>query len=249
MKYIFLLFVCWSLILCDEYYTIRSGDTLTRIANLFGTTISQLCSWNGIQNPNYIIAGQTIIVRKDSTPSGGNDKPKTGQIVTASQMQRMGWSNYNLDDLNNCLNKFSINTPARIRHFISQCSHESACGYYTQELGGQSYCSQYDGRTDLGNIYAGDGCKFKGAGYIQLTGRYNYQKFANYIGDQNVMNGVSYVASKYPWTSAGYWWYSNNMNSLCDSGASVEQVTYRVNGGYNGLESRRSYYQKACSIF
>ena len=63
------------------------------------------------------------------------------------------------------------------------------------------------------------------------------------------MNGVSYVASKYPWTSAGYWWYSNNMNSLCDSGASVEQVTYRVNGGYNGLESRRSYYQKACSIF
>ena len=252
MKYLLLIFLAFNLILCDEYYTVVSGDNLTRIASRFGTTVAKLCEWNNISNPDYIQVGQRLIVKKTndggSTPSNP-DPPQSGQIVTGSQMKQMGWTNYNLDDLNNCLNKFKINTSARIRHFISQCSHESACGKYTQELGGQSYCSKYDGRKDLGNTQKGDGCRFKGAGYIQLTGRYNYQKFANYMGDNRIMEGVSYVAQKYPWTSAGFWWYSNNMNSLCDSGATVEQVTKRVNGGYNGLDSRKAYYKKACQIF
>ena len=169
--------------------------------------------------------------------------------VTDAQMKKMGWTNYHLADLNKCISKFSINTKARLRHFIAQTSHESGLGKWTQELGGTSYCSKYDGRKDLGNTKPGDGCKFKGAGYIQLTGRYNYQQFANYIGDKKVMDGCSYVANKYPWTSAGFWWHNNGMNSLCDKGASVETITKRVNGGLNGLASRKKYYEKACKIF
>ena len=142
-----------------------------------------------------------------------------------------------------------INTKERIRHFISQCSYESGCGKWTHELGGQNYCSKYDGRKDLGNTEPGDGYRFKGAGYIQLTGRYNYQKFAKYMGDIRIMEGCSYVSQKYPWTSAGFWWHNNNMNALCDKGATVEQVTKKVNGGYNGLEDRKKLYQKACKIF
>jgi len=45
------------------------------------------------------------------------------------------------------------------------------------------------------------------------------------------MDRVSYVAKKYPWTSAGFWWYKNNMNRLCDGNPSVETVTKRVNKG------------------
>ena len=63
---------------------------------------------------------------------------------------------------------------------------------------------EYDGKKDLGNTQPGDGCRYRGAGYILMTGRNNYQKFANYIGDSRVMEGVSYVASNYPWTSAGF---------------------------------------------
>ena len=248
-KYLLVLLVVLPLIFCDEYYTIQSGDNLTKIANKFGTTVSQLCEWNGISNPNLIYAGTRIIVRKGGSSPSKPDTPSGGQIVTDSQMQRMGWSSYNLKDLNNCLKRFSITTSARIRHFIAQCSHESACGHYTQELGGDSYCKRYEGRSDLGNTQPGDGCRFKGAGYIQLTGRYNYQRFANYMSDPNIMKGVTYVASTYPWTSAGYWWYSNGMNSLVDGGASVETVTRRVNGGLNGIDSRRAYYNKACQIF
>jgi predicted chitinase len=63
------------------------------------------------------------------------------------------------------------------------------------------------------------------------------------------MEGVTYVAAKYPFTSAGFWWDNNNMNSLCDRGGSVEDVTLRVNGGYNGLDDRQHYYNKACGLF
>ena len=63
------------------------------------------------------------------------------------------------------------------------------------------------------------------------------------------MQGCSYVATNYPWTSAGYWWYSNGLNTLCDNGATVETITRKVNGGLNGLAERKKYYDKACSIF
>ena len=247
---ILLIALAITLIFCDEYYTVVAGDNLTKIAKKYGTTVTQLCQWTNIKNPNYIQVGQKLIVKKSSGGSNSNtNTQKSGQIVTAEQMKRMGWKNYNLNDLNNCLNKFKINTSARIRHFISQCSHESACGTYTEELGGSNYCSKYEGRKDLGNTHSGDGCRFKGAGYLQMTGRYNYQQFANYMGDNKIMNGVSYVAKNYPWSSAGFWWHNNNMNSFCDQGASVERITRKVNGGTNGLSSRQSYYKKACQIF
>jgi putative chitinase len=165
-------------------------------------------------------------------------------IITSLQLQRFGWRNVNeamLQDLNDTLDKFDINTPARIAHFISQCGHESGLGLYTRELASGK---AYEGRMDLGNTQPGDGPRYRGAGYIQLTGRENYQAFADYIGDKTVMQGVDYVANKYPWSSAGFWWDKNGMNGFVDSGATVEQVTLRVNGGYNGLEDRKELYSR-----
>ena len=167
--------------------------------------------------------------------------------VTGDQMNRMGWKNYNLEDLNKCLQTFSINNSKRIRHFISQCSYESECGLYTKELANGK---NYENRKDLGNTQPGDGPKFKGAGYIQLTGRYNYQQLANFLNDQKIVNeGCDYVASNYPWTSAGFWWNNNNMNSLCDNNSSVKDITKKVNGGTRGLKERENLYNLACSIF
>jgi hypothetical protein len=62
------------------------------------------------------------------------------------------------------------------------------------------------------------------------------------------MQGHSYVAQVYPFTSAGFWWKNNNMNALCDRGGTVKEVTKRVNGGYNGLSDRQRYYDKACQV-
>lgn len=177
------------------------------------------------------------------------------EVITLNQLQSLGWLNAAnvIDDLNHCLSLFNIDTPTRYLHFISQCAHESGWGQFTKELANGN---AYEGRKDLGNIYSGDGPKFKGAGYIQLTGRSNYQLFSNYIGDKNVMNGVSYVAEKYPWLSAGFWWENNKMNNLCDRGATCQQVSAKVNTGnasspknkINGLADREKCYSKCCSI-
>ncbi len=175
--------------------------------------------------------------------------PEIAQIVSQKQAEALfdnSITDVQLQDLNSCLNRYKITTAPRLRHFLSQIAHESGGLQYTQELADGS---DYEGRDDLGNVNPGDGPKYKGAGVIQLTGRANYQSFSNAIADPKVMDGVTYVASKYPFTSAGFWWDNNNMNALCDGGATVEQVTLRVNGGYNGLEDRQHYYDKACGIF
>ena len=152
---------------------------------------------------------------------------------------------WEISELNQCLKKFNITTPARIEHFLAQTAHESGGGKYVKELASGE---DYEGREDLGNTQPGDGSKYKGAGYIQLTGRANYQAFANYIKDPRVMEGVDYVSQHYPFSSAGFWWQSNGINELCDSNPTVAQVTKRVNGGYNGLEDREMYYKRAVKV-
>ena len=144
-------------------------------------------------------------------------------------------------ELNRCLQEWNITTTLRIRHFLSQTAHESGGGKWKKELSDGWYL---EGRTDIGNTQSGDGPKYKGAGYIQLTGRANYQDFSNWKKDDpKIMAvGCDHVAEVYPFTSAGFWWTNNRMNELCDTNPSVEQVTKRVNGGYNGLEDRKYYY-------
>ncbi|NLW90091.1 MAG: hypothetical protein GXY34_00620 [Syntrophomonadaceae bacterium] len=169
-------------------------------------------------------------------------------LVTAAQLNAIGWRKVTdsvLWDLNDSLQRFSINTTPRLRHFISQCSHESGGGRYTKEIASGT---AYEGRSDLGNTYPGDGPRYKGAGYLQVTGRHNYQSLATAIGDPRVMDGVDYVAEHYPWTSAGYWWSTHRMNGICDAGASVKEITRRVNGGYNGLQNREMYYKRCCTV-
>lgn len=176
---------------------------------------------------------------------------KNSTLVTKSQLAFIwGCSESLIQDseiveMNQGLNLFEINTTSRIRHFLSQISHESGGGRWKKELASGN---DYNGRVDLGNTQPGDGPKYKGAGYIQLTGRANYQAFANYIKDPKVMDGVDYVADKYPVTSACYWWYNNKMNALCDANPSVEVVTRRVNGGLNGIEDRKMYYVRCCQV-
>lgn len=152
---------------------------------------------------------------------------------------------HEIDEMNACLAQFNINTPSRICHFLSQTAHESGGGRYMKELASGE---AYEYRSDLGNTEPGDGPRFKGAGYIQLTGRANYQDFCDYMKDPRIMKGVDYVSVTYPFTSAGFWWHNNRMNELVDGGAGVEDVTRRVNGGYNGLEDRKYYYNRCLQV-
>lgn len=166
------------------------------------------------------------------------NKEQTEQIFGAAV------NDSDLTDLNKCLRLFNITGKEDIRMFLAQCAHESGGLQFFSEL---ATGDDYEWREDLGNTQEGDGRTYKGAGVIQLTGRANYQALADYLGDQEIMTGVDYVATKYPFTSAGYWWFSNGLSDYIAEGATIEQVSTRVNGGdpANGLDERIAYYEKA----
>jgi putative chitinase len=147
-----------------------------------------------------------------------------------------------LADLNNCLVKFGITEKEDISQFLAQCAHESGGLQWLKEL---ATGDDYEWRDDLGNTQAGDGRKYKGGGVIQLTGRANYQSFADFMGDPNIMDGVDYVAEKYPVSSAGFFWWKNKISDRVKNGATIEDTTRIVNGGFNGLADRIYYYDRA----
>lgn len=209
--------------------------------------LNQIEAWEYLQKNTtpQVLSEFARLYRKDNNSSQSVTKKQLSQIWKVDESLI---SDSLLVDLNSCTSKFKINTISRLRHFISQCSHESGAGKWMKELASGE---AYEGRKDLGNIQNGDGPRYKGAGFIQVTGRYNYQKFANFIQDQKVMNGVNYVSEKYPFTISGFWWMTNKMNEVCDSGATCRQVSTRVNGRdpANGLADREKYYQRCCEVF
>ena len=115
--------------------------------------------------------------------------PASADLVTAAQCKDVFGRDVTpaqLADLNACLKRFEIDTPARIAHFMAQIAHESGGLRWMEEIADGS---AYEGRFDLGNTQPGDGKRFKGAGVIQLTGRANYEAFSEFIGDPQVMEG------------------------------------------------------------
>jgi predicted chitinase len=176
------------------------------------------------------------------------------EIVTREQVRSVYGSpltDAEFADLTKCLKRFEITTPERIRHFLSQTAHESGGLRYLSEIWGPTPDQlEYEWRTsDLGNCGDGDGYRFRGAGPIQLTGRGNYQRFADKMGDQRIMEGCDYVVANYLFCSAGSWWEDNDMNALIDGGADVYDVSCRVNGRPpNGVPDRQYYYDIACQV-
>jgi putative chitinase len=139
------------------------------------------------------------------------------------------------------LPEFEINTDLRAAHFLAQTCHESD-GFVTTE----EYASgaAYEGRKDLGNIHPGDGRKYKGRGLIQLTGRLNYCDFGKKLG-LNLVDDPEQAAD--PVTSlkiACAFWKVHNVNVPADDD-DIVTVTKKINGGLNGLDSRRTYLARA----
>jgi len=169
--------------------------------------------------------------------------------------------------------KFNITNNLRLAHFLSQCGHESGgfkavsenlnysadglkkiFGKYFPGNLNESYAKQpekiasrvYGNRMGNGDEASKEGYKFRGRGYIQLTGKANYTKFTQFIGEDCVSN-PDLVATKYPLASAAFFFDSNKLWAICDKGAddaTVTSVTKRVNGGTLGLSDRIKHFKE-----
>jgi putative chitinase len=171
--------------------------------------------------------------------------------------------------------KFDLGTPLRLAHFLAQCGHESAGfkavvenlnygakglqsifkKYFPTEAKALEYERKpekianlvYANRMSNGDEKSGDGFKFRGRGYIQLTGRANYTAFNRFVDNDDVVANPDLVATKYPLLSAGWFFNSNGIHKLADGGATdavVTTITKRVNGGTIGLDDRIKHFKE-----
>ena len=176
------------------------------------------------------------------------------------------------------MDKFQINTPLRLAHFLAQCGHESggfkltnenlnysADGlkkifpkYFAQAGLAESYARQpekiasrvYGGRMGNGDESTKEGFKFRGRGYIQLTGKSNYTEFDKFV-NEDIMANPDLVATQYPLLSAAWFFHKNGLNTIADKGAddaTVTSVTKRVNGGTIGLPDRIKHFKEYYSL-
>ena len=107
----------------------------------------------------------------------------------------------------------------------------------------------YENRTDLGNTSPGDGPKYKGAGVLMLTGKYNYTKAAEKLHDPLIVErGCDYTADHYPFRSALPWIEDNKLLDVCLT-QGFEACCVRINGGYNGWEDRCAKYEITKQVF
>ena len=183
-----------------------------------------------------------------------------------------------IDSIPEVASKFGINTPLRVAHFLAQCGHESGGFSLTQEnlnysakgLNGifkkyfpteaaaapynrnpQKIANKvYSNRMGNGTEASGDGYKFRGRGYIQLTGKDNYTAFGKSIG-VDICANPDLVASQYALASAAWFFSKNGLHKIADEGASdlvVTKITKRVNGGTIGLPDRIKHFKEYYSL-
>ena len=135
-----------------------------------------------------------------------------------------------------------ITTPARIAAFVAQLAHESVGYQYLEEIWGPTPAQiRYQGRTDLGNTQPGDGYRYRGRGWIQLTGRFNYRKFGKRLGLDLEGNPDLAARPDVAAQLAVAYWSDRNLNALADVGDFVG-ITQKINGGTNGLADRQRYW-------
>ena len=172
------------------------------------------------------------------------------------------------------MESFGVNTPLRLAHFLAQCGHESGGFRLTQEnlnysakglIGifkkyfptqalADAYARKpekiankvYGNRMGNGPEASGEGFKFRGRGYIQLTGKQNYTAFDAAVPD-DILANPDLVSTKHALASAAWFWKKNGLNLIADTGSSTEvvtKITKRVNGGTIGLADRIKHFKE-----
>lgn len=148
--------------------------------------------------------------------------------------------------LNKWMPYYSITTPRQQAAFLAQILHESGCFRYTEEIASGAAYDTGKLAEKLGNTPEkdGDGEKYKGRGLIMITGKNNYKALSkgldiDFVKQPELLEDPSNAVQ-----SACWWWTTHNLNILAERGE-FKQITYIINGGYNGYADRLGYYTRA----
>lgn len=146
--------------------------------------------------------------------------------------------------LNQYMPEYFIDSPKRQAAFIAQIAHESASLVYTLEIADGS---AYEGRADLGNVFPGDGHKYRGRGLIQLTGRTNYIALTSALSRDYINNPEMLERPEDAVQSSCWFWKTHNLNQFADSDK-FGSLTKAINGGFNGIDDRIKFWLQAREV-
>ena len=153
--------------------------------------------------------------------------------------------------IDDALREFRIESLTDVEMFLAQAAHETGGFIYLREIWGPTKAQEgYERRVDLGNAFAGDGKKFLGRGFFQVTGRGNYRRasIALYKNTETLLDAPELLEHPIPAArSAAWFWDYAQIMDLIPKG--IEAVTKRINGGLNGLDSRREYLARVRTAF
>lgn len=183
------------------------------------------------------------------------------------------WAELIIGNVAEVFGKFDISTPLRQVAFLAQMGHESGLKpiqenlnysadrllvvfpkYFTKETV-QTYARKpelianrvYESRMGNGPEASGDGYRFRGRGWIQLTGRGSYRACGQALG-QDIENAPDLLLDgRWAALSAGWFWNSRNLNPLADKGDFMS-ITRAINGGLNGYDHRLKLYEAGKAV-
>jgi putative chitinase len=221
-------------------------------------------TWNKMFGSQQLITEPSVPVSKPVASVGGLKLDKLRGHIPDSVIAQIPET----------AEKFGLNTPLRLAHFLAQCGHESGgfrvvnenlnysakglMGIFKKYFPTQSLAEQYQRKPEAiaSKVYGGrmgngpestkEGFKFRGRGYIQLTGKDNYSAFDKEV-PENLIENPDLVSTKYPLLSAAWFFTRNGIHRIADQGATdavVTQVTRRVNGGTIGLADRIKHFKE-----
>lgn len=134
-----------------------------------------------------------------------------------------------------------------LAQFMAQCAHETANFTTLKELGDRKYFNKYDIKfnpakaKELGNTRPGEGARYKGRGFIQLTGKYNYMKAGQALGlplaQKPELVERPDVAAK-----VALWFWKNRVQPNVSNFQDTTQATKPINPGLKGLTDRHNKY-------
>lgn len=149
--------------------------------------------------------------------------------------------------------EYDIDSPARISAFLAQVMQESGEFQFVRELGSNAYLDKYDQGVlaeRLGNtpVDDDDGQKFRGRGLIQITGQDNYRRCGKALGMDLLADPDLLEMPEFAVRSACWFWSYKGLNDFADA-YDFRGITKKINGGYDQMDKRIRYWERARSAF
>jgi len=220
---------------------------LTNAAKYYKEESHQVAAWNFLESE---LSSELLSEFADLYRASPSDP--TGKVITPEVMQKLtGYPASSFDDnfctdFNKLLDQTGfVNHANATAMLTANFMHETGNFRWMKEIADGT---AYNNRADLGNG-PNDGPKYKGAGVLQLTGKYNYTRAADKLNDPKIVElGVDYTADTYPFRSALCWIEDNDLLNICLT-KGFDDCCYRINGGWNGYDDRLAKYKICLDVF